>query len=298
MSTPTAKRRRVDAANATLRKPFQSPMIRRPASADGTPKPETDSSRVDEVYSPSSPSVPRQLGPLRQTRPAPSLLKLSKTPPGSARLGSRRKPSEAHARAIGTIGADDDDDDDADADVACDSENPFMALVKSHRMAGLDTMIKGVDQQLETVRQAKKIEDASERKNPREPVDQELRNLVAKWRGASRLAADELFEMVKKRVDSSGGPKAWKAMQQRQMEFYRGFDQDSPTRSKTAGNHDDEEHYAHDEVESSLEKEQRLQGNGRAKGKSDEDEEQTVCYPFVLYSVLITNLFSRSSTSQ
>lgn len=35
--TPTAKRRRVDAANATLRQPFRSPIIRRPATDANPP---------------------------------------------------------------------------------------------------------------------------------------------------------------------------------------------------------------------------------------------------------------------
>ncbi|KUI54684.1 hypothetical protein VP1G_02038 [Cytospora mali] len=284
MSTPAAKRRRVDAANAVLRKPFQSPVIRRPDAADGTPGPgDTPTSSktpgtagagkrsLGNVYSPSSPSVPRKLGGVwQQTRPASPLLKLSKTSE-LARVGKDRRVSGGvHLGSIGPEGVHDDHDDG----------NPFMALVNAHRTTGQDTMVKEVDKQLEIVQQAKKIEDASEGKYPGGPVDQELRDLVVKWKGASRLAAEELFEMVKCRVDNSGGPKAWKAMQRRQMEFYRGFGHESPTKSKAVGNDDDDDNddegkeYAQGEVESSLEKGQRLQEGGRGRGSSEEEEEE------------------------
>lgn len=62
-------------------------------------------------------------------------------------------------------------------------------------------MLKDLDRQLDTVRQARRIEEASERKRPGEPTDQELRDLVVKWKGASRLAAEELFPIVKERVE-------------------------------------------------------------------------------------------------
>ncbi|KUI70873.1 hypothetical protein VM1G_06221 [Cytospora mali] len=283
MSTPAAKRRRVDAANAVLRKPFQSPVIRRPDAPEGTPGPGNTATKtpdtagtgkrsLGDVYSPSSPSVPRKLGGVsQQTRPASPLLRLSKTSESVRAGGHRRASGGAHVGLVGPEGGDDDHD----------GGNPFMALVNAHRTTGQDAMIKEVDKQLEVVQQAKKIEDASERKYPGGPVDQELRDLVVKWKGASRLAAEELFEMVKGRVDNSGGPKAWKAMQRRQMEFYRGFDQESPIKSKAVGDDDgddDEEDegqkYAQGEVESSLEKEQRLQEDGRGRGSSEEVEEE------------------------
>lgn len=300
MSTPAAKRRRVSAANATLRKPFQSPVIRRPVPApapapadDTTPGPGTNSGRVsdaavtssrlsgvdDDIYPASSPSVPRQLGAMRQTRTAASpLLRLSGTPPppGPARPGGKRKPFGSRAGAVGPGGG---EGDDGGGDGSCD--NPFTALVRAHRTSGQDAMIRGVDRQLETVQQASKIEGASERRKPGEPVDQELRDLVVRWRGASRVAADELFELVRGRVDSSGGPRAWRAMQARQMEFYRGLDAEVPARSGSGGGVGEEEEgggggYARDEVESLLEKEQRLEGDERVKDDEIEDEDEPV----------------------
>lgn len=311
MSTPAAKRRRVDAANAALRKPFQSPMIKRPDAspslAGGTLRPVTGTGNIgpsdtaaaattpakrslEEVYSPGSPSVPSQQqrqpqpqglrlrpsgsrGALRQTRPASPLLKSSKAG-GSARSADNRRLSRAHA---GKGGGDADDGND---------DNPFLTLVRAHRTTGQEAMIKDVDKRLETVRQARRIEDASERRRPGGPVDQELRDLIAKWKGACRLAVDELFELVKGRVDSAGGPKAWKAMQQRQVEFYRGLDQESHGRSNGAGGDGGEEdgerdECAHEEFEGRNEEGravevERAQGNDDDGEDENEDEDEPV----------------------
>lgn len=101
--------------------------------------------------------------------------------------------------------------------------------------------LRAVHQRLETVRQARQIENqarawqARQRKkiasegpqqgdkkmrkeatndgNEEEgelDVGAELRELTAKWRAASRLAAEELYELIKGRVESMGGAKAWR----------------------------------------------------------------------------------------
>lgn len=217
------------------------------------------------------------------------------TPPGPAGPGGKRTSLGAHAAAAGPDGGGDVQDDD-------DDENPFAALVRAHRTTGQDVMISDAGRRLETARQARRIEAASERRYPEGPVDQELRDLVARWRGAARLAADELFGTVRGRVDTAGGPRAWKAMRQRQEDFYRGFDQELfPGRSKRAasgGGGDDGEDYDDGEEgnegafergdgESSLEKEQRLLG----EGGPEEDEEEPVSHSVsFLLAVNMTDL--------
>jgi Swi5-dependent recombination DNA repair protein 1 len=192
MNTPAAKRRRVDAANATLRKPFHSPLLRRQPDAGDKSTPgssktlESNSNKrsFEEAYSPSSPSVARQP---QGARPAQAAI----NPRGSSprqRPSSPKPPSSPAAR--------DDPGDD---------ENPFLALARAYRTraaaAGRDAIMKDLNRRLDLVRQAGEIEAASERSRPGEPVDQELRDLVVKWRAASRLAAEELFDTVKERVD-------------------------------------------------------------------------------------------------
>lgn len=191
MSTPAAKRRRVDAANVTLRKPFHSPLIRR--SDDGGPSTtpqQNNAAPPEDPNSPRSPSAPaippaRSLGALRQTpyRP-PSPLKF-RTPIQHGRM--KRKVTAAAETAIEDYGGDHPDD-------------ALLALVKAHRHTAQDAVLKDLDRNLEIVRQAKRIEEASEGERPGEAVDQELRDLVVKWKGASRMAAEELFEIVRERV--------------------------------------------------------------------------------------------------
>lgn len=200
MNTPAAKRRRVDAANATLRKPFHSPLLRRQpdagdSSTPGSSKtPDSNSSKrsFEEVYSPSSPSAPRQPQPAgRPTRPPGKLLHGRPASP----LKLSVAPGATRAAGQKTAGPKDE------AQAGSADDNPFLALARAHKTAGRDAIVRDLDRRLETVRQARDIEAASEKSRPGEPVDQELRDLVVKWRGASRLAAEELFETVKERVD-------------------------------------------------------------------------------------------------
>lgn len=73
---------------------------------------------------------------------------------------------------------------------------------------------------------------------------------------------------------SAGGMKAWKEMQQRQMEFYRGFDQESPTKSKPSDEDFDAE-YSQD-VKAHLEDGARCE---EAEDKPDEDDEPVSFFP-------------------
>lgn len=120
--------------------------------------------------------------------------KPSSSSPGPSRAFAKRKTSSGPPNKSGASGGPGSDDD-----------NPFLALARAHGTATAgrdrDAIVKDLDKRLETVRQAVEIEAASERRRPGEPVDQELRDLVAKWRGAGRAAAEELFETVRERVD-------------------------------------------------------------------------------------------------
>lgn len=239
MSTPAAKRRRVDAANAVLRKPFHSPVIRRPNAAEDSPGDSTTpdpTKAAGDAYSPSSRRPPqilrpvRSLGALRQTpnRPSSSLRFKTPLPPRAGSSTVRREGSKTRVEA---------GDDEADGEAG----SVFFALVRAHRHTAQDAILKDLGRKLETVRQAKRIEEGSDRSRPGAPIDQELRELIVKWKGASRLAAEELFESVKERVDSAGGPKVWREMRKRQMQFYQAWDQESPSTRKRCNEGDREE---------------------------------------------------------
>lgn len=189
MSTPAAKRRRVDAANVTLRKPFQSPMIRRP-NAEGTPGTSNTPDAVGSKRSIAENGTPQTPLPKAKQRLGPSksyeeALRHSPQPPSSPQLKRKLSLHQPFNTGRQSTKADGGDDD-----------NPFLALVTAHKKEQ-EMVIKDLDQRLETVRQAKRIEAQSK---DGEEVDQELKDLVVKWKSASRQAAEELFEMVKGRV--------------------------------------------------------------------------------------------------
>lgn len=208
MNTPAAKRRRVDAANATLRKPFHSPLLRRQPDAGNknapgpsrTPEPNSNKRSFEEVYSPSSPSTSKQPQAVRPSQPGINLRGADGQPQASASKSSLAPgaPRAATAKRK-TPGP-----SESGATVTGDDGNPFLALARAHRTrapAGRDAIVRDLDRRLDLVRQAREIEVASERCRPQEPVDQELRDLVVKWRAAGRVAAEELFETVRERVD-------------------------------------------------------------------------------------------------
>ena len=94
-------------------------------------------------------------------------------------------------------------------------------------------------------------------------------------------------------VCSAGGPKAWKEMQQRQLEFYRGFDQEPAPASSNAEDEDSDAEYSQ-EVQAHLEESGRCQ---EAEGKPGEDDESvSLCPALHAWPGRCGLLISRSST--
>ncbi|KAK0667356.1 hypothetical protein QBC41DRAFT_396081 [Cercophora samala] len=253
---PSAKRRRVDTANATLKKPFRSPMINRQAqqspatsSVNATPTQASPSlSRSINTLSrpsasssssiPVTPSRPGNPSPLRpgtsSTARRPLLLQRSFKPVST--------PSPLKQRQQGTTGLNNEGD------------GLLQRIQRSH--GELDQQMKKLEKELELVRQAKRIEEASRRKRPGEEVDAELRELVGRWKGASRLAAEELFEVVKGRVDGMGGGGAWRESRKRRF-----GDWDDDGRGKKVEGGEEREGY-------------RSELEGEDRGEEDQKEEE------------------------
>ena len=72
-------------------------------------------------------------------------------------------------------------------------------LLKTQRE--LERQLREIKEELDTAEQARKIERESRTKDPDGKVDGELVVLIEKWRGASRVAAEELFGKVRDRVN-------------------------------------------------------------------------------------------------
>lgn len=167
MSTPAAKRRRIDDASKTLCKPFRSPFktpFKSPVKAqDGTTTPvqnTTPSAKL--VLSSNPPKLPN------------TPLNLNRTP----RLVSRKKQFSSPV-STAVLNAD-----------------PAIApLLRTQR--DLERDLRALKEELDTAEQARKIE----RETKDGEVDGELKVLIEKWRGASREAAEEMFGKVRDRVN-------------------------------------------------------------------------------------------------
>ncbi|KAK4040060.1 hypothetical protein C8A01DRAFT_35932 [Parachaetomium inaequale] len=220
---PAAKRRRIDAANATLRKPFRSPLIRQqddgqPSSSESAQNsPSTSRAPSVASFTPVTPATPAQarraVGDAAAAAAAasplsasPSLTTTASSTPGlikrSASLTSRPgRSSRATATTKPKHGGANSNNNTAEDDL-------LQQLQTSQRT--LTTHLRTTQTKLDLVRQARQIEQAALAKRPGEAVDAELRDMVAKWKGVSRLAAEELFRLIRGRVEGMGGARAWR----------------------------------------------------------------------------------------
>ncbi|KAB8304774.1 hypothetical protein EYC80_004123 [Monilinia laxa] len=262
MSTPAAKRRRIEAAN-TLQKPFRSPfksplikgspntrasIIATTAAAISTPLPPKTSTSYPVVSIPS--------------RNATTRIKKSFTSPVS--------PAALNA----------------DPDIA--------PLLKEQRE--LERQLKEVKEELDMAQQAKKIERDSKAKDKdgRGEIDGELLQLCEKWKGASRLAAEVLFEKLQDRVNMMGGPKVWKEMHKRQQEYQNNWEYDEANNNNNNNDSDDGDEESKDlkkrdlyaeysiDPETENEKAQRAPGLGDT-GENPEEEDASQFLPKLIH---------------
>ncbi|QBZ60498.1 hypothetical protein PoMZ_07440 [Pyricularia oryzae] len=229
MNTPAAKRRRIEATK-TLRKPFRSPLIsRRGGDKDeaktGSEKEgeEGQSSADNRTNTTATPSplrtkVPRRAVDTRTPFKSPSVAVAS---------SSSSSSSSSFSAASGLEGKNPRPNPDPTPD------GTRKAGPSSQVAAG--AVVRPSDEQLKRANG-----DAA---GAAADGDNELRHLIVKWKAASRLAAEMVFDIAKQRVDSAGGPKAWRQQQK---------SWDDPA-SGTRGSDDEEgrelggeNHYDHD----------------------------------------------------
>ncbi len=170
---PAAKRQRTDAASYALSKPFRSPM--KTHSADSSNKAPVP------VLQPSCDVA--QAG----NDDTKKILEPTKFPSQPAATPSRTKATEnPFSSPISSTPI------NTDADIA--------ALMKTEHH--LKKELRELNEELDTGEQARRIEADSEKKTPGGEVDEELVQLIVKWRAASRQAAEELFTGVRDRVNT------------------------------------------------------------------------------------------------
>jgi Swi5-dependent recombination DNA repair protein 1 len=175
MSTPAAKRRRIDVASQTLSKPFRSP-FKTPFKSPLKAPPSTSTNTAQpSVSTPLKTSTSNALPVLSEKTP-----NLPSTTPNRTPRGKKTFSSPVSAAVF-------------------NAEPDIVPLLKVQRE--LERQLREVKEELETAEQAWKIERESRKKDPDGEVDGELVVLIEKWRGASRLAAEELFGKVRDRVN-------------------------------------------------------------------------------------------------
>ncbi|KAK0117919.1 hypothetical protein ONS95_012233 [Cadophora gregata] len=248
MSTPAAKRRRIDVASQTLSKPFRSPFK--------TPF----KSPVTNVQAQHTTSTPAQTGAPLSSRIANTLLSNAPKPPSlPAPLSSSRAPrikktfsSPVAAAAL-----------NADPDIA--------PMLKAQ--SELEKQLREVKEALDSAEQARKIETDSQKRDHDGELDGELLELIEKWKGASRLAAEELFSKVRDRVNRMGGPRAWKEMQKQQEENRNSWDQEEQNYNNDSNDEKNKELETRDVyAEYSIDPETEIERSQREKSLGDTGE--------------------------
>ncbi|KAF4632481.1 hypothetical protein G7Y89_g5643 [Cudoniella acicularis] len=265
MSTPAAKKRRIDTASQTLSKPFRSPFktpFKSPLKGTQAPN-NTPVSTSKTSFTAASRSNGTSKSILSNKTPN---LSLHSTP---ARPKKKTFSSPVAAAAL-----------NADPDIA--------PLLRAQRE--LERTLKGVREELDVAEQARKIEGESRRKrgDGSGEIDGELVVLIEKWKGASRLAAEEMFGKVRDRVNRMGGPRAWKEMQKKQEEWQNNWEQED-AQANNNDSDDDEDNEVKPDVEkrdlyakydidpeTENEKSQRAKGLGDTGERPGEEDEFTM----------------------
>ncbi|KAE8448485.1 hypothetical protein EG329_009366 [Mollisiaceae sp. DMI_Dod_QoI] len=248
MSTPAAKRRRIETASQTLSKPFRSPFKTPLKSPVKTSPSESNTATPVPLASKSSNSL--LSNPARTpSLPAPSSIAATNRAP----LARKTFSSPVATAAL-----------NADPDIA--------PLLRTQRE--LEKELRELKEEVDTAEQARKIEADSQKKDPDGEIDGELMELIGKWKSASRLAAEELFTKVSERVNRMGGPRAWKEMQKKQQEYQNSWDQEEQTNNND--DDDDEDDAEGKEVEKrdiyaeySIDPETENEKSQRPKGLGD-----------------------------
>ncbi|KAF9875851.1 hypothetical protein CkaCkLH20_06783 [Colletotrichum karsti] len=213
MYTPAAKRRRLDSANETLRKPFKSPAVKRddaPTAEDGTATSPRHAVKTDSPLTQPGGSATGTTARRNETHMTPAKQQQQhqfKTPSRHHRPFSLSRPQHG---------------------VSASSPHATPLAKKSTSAGDVVTPVgirsaREAEGREEIIRQAERIRARS--------GAEELEGLVGKWRAASRLAAEEVFEASRERVRGMGGMKGWgRARREEQRCFAERMREEEPGR--------------------------------------------------------------------
>ncbi|KAI1947218.1 hypothetical protein LOY89_000939 [Ophidiomyces ophidiicola] len=187
--TPSAKRRRLDAAQSTLSKPFKSPLRRAVATNEPAATCDTESTCSNEA------SAAQATQSAKKERSSILVCDLSaKTSLQSATvpLGYLKDPQQDTIKKASLHGV--------DISSSSDAQDRIRQLQK--QLSSLHYQLSNLRTALDTTTQAVQIEQLKQ--------DPELEALIVKWRLVAREATEELFASARERVNRMGGVGAWK----------------------------------------------------------------------------------------
>lgn len=272
MSTPAAKRRRIDTASQTLSKPFRSPFktpFKSPLKSIATSTEGQDQPQMKD----GDESLPTPVSAVQTTTPLAArstntLLNSNRAPTSKLALDPTTPRNSANAViSVGVVGGGKKIFSSPATTRQINADPEVARLLKEQR--DIEKELRQAKDDLDAAEQAGKIERNSKKwvekrreeglelGNCEGEIDGELRELVDKWRGASRQAAEELFGRVIDRinrygclipelaysanVDRMGGPRAWKEAQEKQKEFQNSWNQEEPPAVDDDDDEDDED---------------------------------------------------------
>jgi Swi5-dependent recombination DNA repair protein 1 len=193
MSTPHAKRRRLNEAAKTLNKPFKSPFRTplKPGIGSDPPSsdpPETNTPEIQSLAAlPQKTTIAQAHAPPKPVTPAP--------------------PARAQARTTRPLTS------------RPNFATPSRALPKkTPSKPSLTREIVQLRSDIQVLSQAQTLATSTK--------DDDLVALVDRWRTASRSVAEELFATTRDKVNRMGGVGAWKAREQEGKERQQNWDRE------------------------------------------------------------------------
>ncbi|KAA6415878.1 MAG: DNA repair Dds20 Mei5 [Lasallia pustulata] len=238
MSTPAAKRRRLDTASRALSQPFKSPFQTPRKTSNETP------SQSQQTTSSASQSQQTTSSAIRPSQDQLAPPKSPTTPTRSLALAQRSHVSPLTSSLL---------------------RDPHLnSLQKQH--SALVSTLSTLRAELDTYIQALKIETSGK--------DAELEALIAKWKSASRAAAEEIFGGVKDRVNRMGGVGAWREREREAKKRFSTWDEEPAKR-------DEDEDSDEDKVGSKERRDEMESRREELEGMGDGDEREEGVKPAI-----------------
>lgn len=182
------KRRRLNDASSALSKPFKSPLRKQPV-ADEPSNARKEGTEPEQTIVDSEPtSITASSSSLTTGHSQPdnkSPLKPPYTPQRNLDFSSHHLSPIAPSQSSSSSS----------------SSSTLITALRKQESALLSRLVS-LHRELDTVSQALKIEQKGQ--------DDELAELITKWKGVSREAAEELFVGARDKVNGMGGVGAWK----------------------------------------------------------------------------------------